>query len=82
MRVSIPLVEHTVLFLMLTDGFRAAVAVAAPDDSHMGDSEHAKVRTCDGCGVRMLYLGMLPPIGLKLAVFVFRCFTCNRVRCE
>jgi hypothetical protein len=60
MRTSIQLVEHPVLFLMLTGGFRTAVAVVALDDSQMGDSEQAGVRICDGCGARMFYLGMLP----------------------
>jgi hypothetical protein len=67
---------------MLIGGFRAAVAVALHDDSHMGESDQAKGRICDGCDKPMIYLGKLPQVGRKPAVFVFRCFGCNRVTSE
>jgi hypothetical protein len=67
---------------MLIAGFRAAVAVALHNDSHMGESDQAKIRICDRCGKPMTSLGKLPQAGRKPAVLVFRCFACHRVASE
>jgi len=67
---------------MLVGGFRAAVAVVLQNDSHMDESDQAKIRICDGCDKPMTYLGKLPKVGRKPAVFVFRCLGCNRVTSE
>jgi hypothetical protein len=67
---------------MLIGAFRAAVAVALHNDSHMGESDQAMLQICDGCGAPMTYVGKLPRAGRKPAVLVFRCFACHRVASE
>jgi hypothetical protein len=67
---------------MLIDGFRAVVAVALHNDSHMGESDQARIRMCDGCAEPMTYLGKLPQSHGKPAVMIFRCFRCNKVALE
>jgi hypothetical protein len=79
---SVCLAEHPVTFLMLIGGFRTALSVALCNDSGMGGSDQARTRICDGCGRPMSYLGKLPQAGRKPAVFVYRCFGCNRVTSE
>jgi hypothetical protein len=75
-------VEHPVTLWMLTVGFRAALSVALCNDSGMGESDEARTRICDGCGKPISYLGKLPQAGRKPAVFIYRCFGCNRVTSE
>jgi len=56
-----------------------SVCAAARFAPEQGATDSLSGVYCETCGAEMTLLGTLPPIRLRSAINVFRCFACNHV---